>query len=106
MSPGEIIVDTGGAIRLALLMSHYRSPLDLGRADNGRYEKVEMARRVLRRFALACEPCDDPVPQEIIDALNEDLNTPKAIAILHGYRKRREGRKLYASLHFLGFFGG
>lgn len=56
--------------------------------------------------ALACEPTFDPVPVEIIEAVSNDLNTPAAIALMHGYRKRKEGRKLFAALRFLGFFGG
>lgn len=35
-----------------------------------------------------------------------DLNTPGVIALMHGYRARKEGTKLFATLRFMGFFGG
>ena len=95
----DLIVDTGGAIRMAFLMSHYRSPCEIGP------KKLDEARKVLRRFALACEPNLDGPPLEILQALDADMNTPQAIAIMHGYRKRKEGKKLFAALRFLGFFG-
>ncbi len=101
---GERVIDLdiGPAmvLRLAMLMTHYRSPMEIGP------RRREEARKVLRRFALACEPCFDPPPLEVVQALCDDLNTPKAIALLHGYRARKEGRKLFASLRFLGFWGG
>ncbi len=96
----DLDIGTGMVLRMAFLMTHYRSPMELGAA------KRAEARKVLRRFALACEPCFDLPPREILDAVADDLNTPKAIAIMHGYRARKEGRKLFASLRFLGFWGG
>lgn len=96
----DLTVDTAGAIRMAFLMSHYRKPCELGPA------KVEEARKVLRRFALACAPTLDGPPTEVIETLANDLNTPGVIALMHGYRARKEGTKLFATLRFMGFFGG
>jgi len=95
----DLTVDSAAAIRMAFLMTHYRSPVEMGP------QKLTEARKILRRLALACEPCFDGPPTEIVNTLADDLNTPGCIAIMHGYRKNRQGRKLFASLRFLGFFG-
>jgi len=80
----------GEAIRLALLQTHYRQPLDFTR------EGIVQAKRVLDRFygALRATAGDPLAPAaaagngsatdaEIIAALSGDLNTPLALAILH-----------------------
>ena len=95
----DLDVSTGPSLRMAFLMTHYRQPMEIGEA------RRKEAAKILRRFALACEPCLDGPPLEVAETLANDLNTPGVIAILHGYRARKEGRKLFASLRFLGFFG-
>ena len=102
----DLTITTGDAIRFAMLQSHYRSPMDLGAVTATGYKKVDDARKTLRRLALASEPSMDAPPLEIIQAVPDDLNTPKAIALIHGYRKSGEGRKLFAAMRFLGFWGG
>lgn len=101
--PDGIVIDldvgTGPSLRMAFLMTHYRQPMEIGEA------KRREAAKVLRRFAMACEPCFDGPPLEIVQAVADDLNTPAAIAIMHGYRKNGQGKKLFAALRFLGFFG-
>jgi cysteinyl-tRNA synthetase len=75
----------GEAIRLALLTAHYRQPLDWTE------EGLREARRTLDRLygtlrALAdveADAADDAVPQAFADALEDDLNTPQAMAELH-----------------------
>ena len=75
--PGEVI-------RLALLNAHYRQPLDW--SD----ESVTAARRMLDRFygalrGVAVSDADKAaaeVPAGLIDALEDDLNTPKALAVM------------------------
>lgn len=107
----DLKITDGDAIRLALLMTHYRSPLELGaleRDENGAVRstaKVNEARKILRRWALACEPNLSGPPIELIETLANDLNTPGCIALMHRYRAERQGAKLFASLRFLGFFG-
>jgi cysteinyl-tRNA synthetase len=76
----------GEAIRLALLSTHYRDPLDW--TD----ERLQLAKQTLDRFYAAlyvkhsgtadsakvaelCEPA--------VNALNDDLNTPMALTELH-----------------------
>ena len=95
----DLEVDTGNAIRMAFLMTHYSKPCNM---DDSRLKE---ARKTLRRFALACEPNLQGPPLEVLEAVADNLNTPQAIAIMHGYRKRREGKKLFAAMRFLGFWG-
>ncbi|MCW5724962.1 MAG: cysteine--tRNA ligase [Maricaulaceae bacterium] len=70
----------GEALRYALLSGHYRAPLDWNDALVDRARKsLDRLYGVLRRApdAAAAEP-----PQAVIDALADDLNTPKALAAL------------------------
>lgn len=71
--PGEVI-------RLALLSAHYRQPLDW--SD----ETVDGARKMLDRFYGAVRGIDagarqgSEPPASVVEALEDDLNTPKALA--------------------------
>ncbi len=69
------------AARLLLLRTHYRASLDF--SDFAFAE----ARRELDRFYRALErrpaPPADTVPESVLEALCDDLNTPLAIARLH-----------------------
>ena len=75
--PGEVI-------RLALLNAHYRQPLDW--SD----ESVTASRRMLDRLYGALRGIDlseadraaAEIPEELIAALEDDLNTPKALAAM------------------------
>jgi cysteinyl-tRNA synthetase len=74
----------GEAIRYALLAAHYRKPLDWSEAGLAR------ARHALDRLYLTLSelPGSDrsepgaPMPQALVAALEDDLNTPKAFAEL------------------------
>jgi cysteinyl-tRNA synthetase len=70
------------AARLLLLRAHYRAVLDFSAAA------LAEARRELDRFYRALEhiPVDAapaPLPEPVLEALCDDLNTPLAIARLH-----------------------
>jgi len=72
----------GEAIRLALLGTHYRDPLDW--TD----ERLAQARQTLDRwYRAAPAPCDHPGAAEalapVLAALADDLNTPLALSALH-----------------------
>ena len=77
--PGEVI-------RLALLSAHYRQPLDW--SD----ETIDSARRMLDRLYGAIRGIDVPAklrasaepPPALVEALEDDLNTPRALAELFG----------------------
>ena len=70
----------GEAVRLALLRGHYRSTLEY--TDAG----VQEARGELDRFYRALDRApggEGEVPATVLDALCDDLNTPRAIAAMH-----------------------
>jgi cysteinyl-tRNA synthetase len=73
----------GEAIRLLLLKTHYRAPLDFTE------EGLRQAKGELDRFYTALrnsadvEPRGGDMPAGVVDALEDDLNTPLAIAYLH-----------------------
>ncbi len=72
----------GEAIRLALLQTHYRQPLDFTK------ENLRQAKHTLDRFytalraVAAIEPAD-ATADDVIKALEDDINTPLALAALH-----------------------
>ncbi len=80
--PGEVI-------RLALLSAHYRQPLDWSQ------ETIAAARKMLDRLYGALRGIDVPAdlraaaeaPEALIAALEDDINTPKAMAELFGLAK-------------------
>jgi cysteinyl-tRNA synthetase len=77
----------GEAIRLALLLAHYRQPLDFTR------EGLREATQQLDRFYLALKRADDgapghaqvqgQAPPDLLAALADDLNTPLALSHIH-----------------------
>ena len=67
----------GEAIRLNMLSSHYRQPLDWT-ADG-----VSRARKTLDRWYRAAGDAEPLACEAVVEALEDDLNTPKAIAALH-----------------------
>jgi cysteinyl-tRNA synthetase len=98
--PGEVL-------RLAMLRTHYRQPIDFT------IKALEEARRTLDDwYWFAADVRASEPAQNVIDALSDDLNTPKAIAELHGLRnaaQRADGFEAHAefvaTLKFLGFLG-
>jgi cysteinyl-tRNA synthetase len=71
----------GEAARFALLTSHYRDPLDWTE------ERLSQARLTLDRFYLALSHGADAAPAppnaRVGAALDDDLNTPLALSVLH-----------------------
>ncbi|MEH3125985.1 cysteine--tRNA ligase [Agrobacterium cavarae] len=67
--PGEVL-------RLAMLMTHYREPIDFS------VKRLEEAERLLAKWPAA-EAGDDEVDQNVLDALADDLNTVAAVQALH-----------------------
>jgi cysteinyl-tRNA synthetase len=87
----------GDVARLAMLGSHYRQPI------NWTVRGLEEAEKALSSFYDAASAEADPRPAPaVLEALLDDLNTPKAIAEMHGL-KNAAGRKALAGT--LGFFG-
>ena len=74
----------GEAIRLALLAAHYRQPLDFSKDGIGRARaQLDRLYGALRPHAAVPVPDDHPPPPSVLDALQDDLNTPAALAALH-----------------------
>ena len=69
----------GEAVRLLLLRTHYRAPLDFTAVA------LQESRRELDRFYRALGPGAAPgdLPQDVLNALCDDINTPLALAHLH-----------------------
>ncbi|TVR97225.1 MAG: cysteine--tRNA ligase [Rhodospirillales bacterium] len=70
----------GEAIRLVLLQTHYRQPLDFT------HDAVAQARHALDRLYGALRGIDAPAtepPEPVLHALADDLNTPLALSHLH-----------------------
>ena len=68
---------SGDALRLAMLRTHYRQPIDFT------IKGLEEAERTVADFARACGDTPASAPSEgFLDAMADDLNTPKALAEL------------------------
>ena len=97
----------GRVIRLAMLGTHYRQPIDWTA------ERLLQARATLLDFAdllSSVEPAAAP-NADVVAALSDDLNTPSALSIVHGLAKsaRRNAdaaAELRATLDFMGLYGG
>ena len=95
----DLIADyPGEALRLSLLTAHYRQPVDFSE-DSTREQK----RRLDRWYRLTdgVEAAAD-IPASVIDALKDDLNTPKAIAALDALASPETAADLKAGAQFMG----
>ena len=91
----------GEVARMVLLSAHYRQPLDWTGA------RVDESGAVLarwRRITRDAEMSDSP-DQEFLEALCDDLNTPRAIARLHRLFAAKSGSELKSSACLLGLLG-
>jgi cysteinyl-tRNA synthetase len=93
--PGEVL-------RLNMLKAHYRSPMDW--TSKG---LEESAKTLDDWYRVAADVREGQPAGAVIEALADDLNTPQAIAALHGLRNAAasEGDRgtFAASLRLLGF---
>jgi cysteinyl-tRNA synthetase len=98
--PGEVI-------RFVLLGTHYSKPMDWTA------EKARQAETVLRKIAeflgedaltkVWIDTQYAKAPQEVVNALANDLNTSSALTLLATYLKNREEFQLVGTLRLLGF---
>jgi cysteinyl-tRNA synthetase len=91
----ELLADwPGEVLRFNMLRSHYRQPLDFTFAG------LKESWKTLERWYEVTEPLADPTPDAaFFAALEDDLNTPAAIASLH----QAGDMALAGGLGFLGF---
>src|SRR6185312_13352166 len=88
----------GDVVRLAMLGSHYRQPI------NWTLKGLEEAEKALAGFFDAASADADPIPAPaVIEALLDDINTPQAIAEMHGLKNAAGRRALAGTLGFFGF---
>jgi cysteinyl-tRNA synthetase len=96
--PGEVL-------RLAMLMTHYREPIDFS------VRKLEEAENTLRKWKRAADTAvdnDAALSGEMLDRLADDLGTYSAFQALTDLASASAGQEeaaavLKASLEFLGF---
>ena len=77
----------GEVIRFVYLTTHYRKPLNW--TDNSVIEakkSLDSFYRILEKYSKS-SLLQTELPKDLVEALSEDLNTPKAIAILHDLAK-------------------
>ncbi len=88
--PGEVL-------RLAMLKTHYRQPIDWT------VKALEEAERTLQDWAEVTQGVAASQPSvELLDALADDLNTARVLAELHALRKSGDLPALLAGLGLLG----
>src|SRR3954447_11152271 len=90
-------------LRLNMLKTHYRSPLDWTQRG-----VEESAKTLDDWYDVAGDVKADRPSDAVIDALSDDLNTPQMIAALHGLRNAASGNgqargEFAATLRVLGF---
>jgi cysteinyl-tRNA synthetase len=95
--PGEVL-------RLNMLRTHYRSPIDWT------LKGVEESAKTLDDwYEVASDHEGERASDAVIEALSDDLNTPQMIAALHGIRNKaasgneRDRGEFAASLRLVGF---
>lgn len=88
----------GEALRMSLLNAHYRQPVDFSH-DAVREQKTRLDRWY--RLTDGIEAAAD-VPLNIVDALCDDLNTPKALSALDALASADTAAELKAGAQFMG----
>jgi cysteinyl-tRNA synthetase len=91
----------GEALRYNILRTHYRQPLDWT------LDSLDESHKVLWDWYTCTVPADDEmeIPDPVLNALCDDLNTPKAISELHDMANGNHYRELSSALRLLGFSG-
>ncbi|WP_029349351.1 cysteine--tRNA ligase [Bosea sp. 117] len=88
----------GDVLRLNMLKTHYRQPIDWT------VKSLEESAKILEQWFDAAAPDAYPRPAPaVLEALADDLNTPKAIAEMHALKDHAGKKALAGTLAFLGF---
>ena len=97
----ELLQDwPGEVLRFNMLRTHYRQPIDW--TIKGLEESFSTLRSLTDLPGFETDVEQDFAPA-VLDALTDDLNTPKAIAELHGLHQRQDHAALASTLRALGF---
>ena len=89
---------SGEVIRMVLMSTHYRQPLDW---TSQRVQEVSNVLTKWRSLCMDVIPSEFP-SREILDALADDLNTPLVFTKLHRLATERKFSELLGSARFLG----
>lgn len=95
----EVLNDwPGDVVRLAMLATQYRQPI------NWTVKGLQEAEKALSGFfEVAASEADARPAPGVLDALLDDLNTPKAIAEMHALKHAAGRKALAGTLTFFGF---
>jgi cysteinyl-tRNA synthetase len=97
----ELLADwPGEVLRLNMLRSHYRQPIDWTVKGLEESWKALAAWTSVPEFT---ENHDEKFAPAVLEALADDLNTPMMVAALHAMHGKDEGAALAATLRALGF---
>jgi cysteinyl-tRNA synthetase len=106
----------GSTLKLAMLESHYRQPIDwttdrlrIANKELGEWSKFWLNQNVAAPFALNRLRGTLQVNAHVITALSDDLNTPEALAVMRNLYKRAvhdesSALELLATGFFLGLW--
>jgi len=88
------VLDTWGreVVLLFFMTAHWRKPIDFN--DETLAQAKAQVERFRNVFRSASEPADDW--DAFVDALDDDFNTPEALAIMHGWRDHELLRRALA----------
>ena len=91
----------GEALRLNMLRTHYRQPIDWT------FNSLDESHKILWDWYSDLEGLQlaNRISIHAIHDLCDDLNTPKLISELHGLKRRKDFQSLLSTLQFLGFSG-
>jgi cysteinyl-tRNA synthetase len=94
----------GQIVRLSILGTHYRQPLDWN------LKILETNKKIIENWYSLYSPNEDEISDELFNILLDDLNTPKFITNIHSlYNKAKTGdveakKDLNSALKFIGLF--
>ncbi len=89
----------GPTLRLAMLRSHYRQPIDWT------LRSLEESEKTMRRFAQVAASANGPASapsNATLEALADDLNTPAALTHLHTLAHAGDGAQLWRDADLIG----
>jgi len=92
----------GEVLRFALLSAQYRQPFDW--STDLLVQSKQQLDRFYRLLGEAPDVLPSTPPQDVVDALYDDLNTPVVIALLHALRDRAMHMKGTAKLEAIASF--
>jgi cysteinyl-tRNA synthetase len=92
---------SGSVIRLAMLSTHYRQPIDWTEKN------LQQSKSILKKWSdklnlISSKVHKENLPEEVYNSLLDDLNTPQALSHMHSYYSNKEYEKLQNSIEILG----